>query len=125
MNDQILADLLWLSALSFVDVLLTFYQFFLMGKKNMCGPKNEINPLFRLILKNNANPFKYILIALTAQILLYVIVRLSGWSEFVIGSICGMLVIAVMVHFSNLNSIKKKWNDELYWEKSRFYFGER
>ena len=125
MNEQIFADLLWLSFLSFADVTLTFYQFKLLEKKNVCGPNNELNPLFRIILKKKPTVWKYIIIAILAQAMLYLIVWASGWKEFVIGAICGMLVIANMVHISNLNRMKKKWNDETYWDKSRFYFNER
>jgi hypothetical protein len=125
MNEQIFADLLWLSFLSFADVTLTFYQFKLLEKKNVCGPNNELNPLYRMILKKKPTVLKYIFIAILAQTMLYLIVWASGWKEFVIGAICGMLVIANMVHISNLSRMRKKWNDEAYWDKSRFYFNER
>lgn len=99
--------------LSGCDVTLTFYTFYLMGKKGLFDPDHEINPVGRYLLRKGLSVKRYLLMAALALSVL------SGamWfgSPGVAWFITGALVVANMGHSANIKYIKDVWNDEAYW----------
>ena len=124
MTDNIFPGYFWVMALSFIDVTMTFYQFHLLSKKGTFGPKNELNPLFRMIIGKSPSPLKFLIVGVLAQTVFFLLIKSAKDNLFVMGAISGMLTIVNLTHIYNIKKITTKWNDVKYWEKSKFYFGD-
>lgn len=99
--------IIFLMIFSFVDITMTFYQFFLVKKINIIGSVKELNPIFSRIIKNNPTPIKYIICSLIAQIFLLGILYFTQCEKFIVGFFTGLFYCIIMYHFHNICDMRK------------------
>jgi hypothetical protein len=104
----------------FFDGLLTFYQIFLVNKKNIKGEGLELNKFVKYLFGKGVTPKKFIFIEIFTQLWIF-----TGFKLFLIflpeivllyiGIIFGMFFTVNLYHIANIKKFKRMWLNTLYW----------
>jgi hypothetical protein len=125
MQNFITGILYYIFIFSALDVTLTYYQFFLMQKKDVYDSKCEKNPLARIFFKNGISPLKMLFTYMYTFGIIFIIVwfyftHLINYGELYVNSllsiVMGILFTVNMYHIFNIRTYKEFWNDNIFWD---------
>jgi hypothetical protein len=124
MQNFISGIIFYIFCFSVLDVTLTYYQFFLMQKKDVYDSKCEKNPIARIFFKNGIYPLKMLFTYIYTLCILFIIIWIYfnyaiNLGELYVNSllsiVMGILFTVNMYHIFNIRTHKEFWNDDIYW----------
>ena len=103
----------------FFDNALTHYQFFICKKKGVFNNKQEMNIIARYIMGGNPRPLTFIFLFIYQILIVFLVLWIDNFSDIGIGFLCGIFVLVNVYHYGNINTYKKNWDNNSYWERAK------
>lgn len=104
--------------LSFVDITLTYYTFYLDNKKGIFNIEDETNIFIKFILRQwGLIPHSYLITFFAIQDFLMIVWQYTPLQEIFGSVLIGMFLVVFLIHYKNIGRNKKYWNNKMFWKK--------
>ena len=111
-------SVLFVALLSFLDITLTHYRFFLDKKKKVFEIRDEKGILGRIIMGKNPNPRNYLVgCILSISVFFFVSLLNENASLMFIGA----LFIVNFLHVTEIDKVRRNWNNRNFWNLFKRY----
>ena len=112
------ANILFIISLSFIDITLTHYRFFLDRKKKVFEIRDEKGILGRIVMGNDPNPRNY-LVGCLISISVFAFVSMFNRDASLM--FIGALFIVNFIHITEINKVRRNWNNRGFWNLFKKY----
>lgn len=104
--------------LSFLDITLTYYTFYLDNKKGVFKIEDENNIFIKFILRTwGLTPRSYLITFFAIQDFLMILWYYVPSQEIFGNVLVGMFLVVFLIHSKNIGRNKKYWNNTMFWKK--------